>query len=144
VSCRPPPTRPPHPSSPRLDAEEDGWARAALAASDNEAAAALFGEIEDSRGGLDGASRAVEDTLRESGDGSTAIATAPPPSGAVSTYGQTEWSLPASVKFLRTLDRGCLLDPDDTDYVLGLMEEVIPEQRWGLGEANFHQAGKSR
>jgi hypothetical protein len=120
-----------------LSAEEEGWASAALTASDNEAAAALFDQIEAAQGGLDGASRAVEATLRQGGDSSTAVATAPPPSGAVSTYGQTEWSLSASAKFFRTLANGCLLDRSDTEYVLGLMGEVVPEQRWGLGEASF-------
>jgi hypothetical protein len=121
----------------RLSAEEEGWAREALTASDNEAAAALFGKLEASHGGLDGASLAVEGTLRAAGDSMTVVATAPPPPGAVSTYGQTDWSLSASVEFLRSLGRGCLLDPPDTERVLGLMGEVIPEQRWGLGAARF-------
>lgn len=120
-----------------LGAEEEGWARAALTASDNEAAAALFGRLEEAHGGLAGASRAVEGTLRRAGDSSTVVATAPPPPGAVSTFGQTDWSLRASTEFLAALARNCLLSPSGTDYVLGLMEEVIPEQRWGLGEASF-------
>lgn len=120
-----------------LSAEEEGWASAALTASDNEAAAALFGQIEDVRGGLTGASQVVEGTLRLAGDASTVVATAPPPPGAVSTYGQTEWSLTASVEFFRALGRDCLLDRADTAYVLGLMKEVVAEQRWGLGKAGF-------
>jgi hypothetical protein len=120
-----------------LSAAEEAWARAALTASDNEAAAALFGRLEKTHGGLDGASRAVEATLRRAGDGATVVATAPPPPGAVSTYGQTEWSLPAAAELMRQLARGCLLDRIDTDYVLGLMEEVVPEQRWGLGQTGF-------
>jgi hypothetical protein len=120
-----------------LSTSEEGWARAALTASDNEAAAAIFGELEKAHGGLEGASLAVGETLRGAGDKSTAVATAPPPSGAVSTYGQTEWSLLASVEFFRALARGCSLDRADTERVLSLMEEVVPEQRWGLGEAGF-------
>ena len=120
-----------------LTSAEEDWARGALTASDNEAAASLFGSLEAAHGGLDGASQAVGATLRRAGDDSTVVATAPPPSGAVSTFGQTIWSLRASTEFFAALGRGCLLNPDDTEYVLGLMEEVIPEQRWGLGEAAF-------
>ena len=126
-----------------LSAEEESWARSALTASDNEAAAALFDQIEAKQGGLEGASLAVQDTLRAAGDNSTVVATAPPPPGAVSTYGQTEWSLPGSVAFFRSLGRGCLLSGSGTDYVLGLMGEVIPEQQWGLGEAGFPSPGGS-
>jgi hypothetical protein len=120
-----------------LDPEEEGWATSALTASDNEAAAALFGRLEDKDGGLDGASEAVEGVLRDAGDTTTTVATAPPPPGAVSTYGQTEWSLFNSVQFYGRLVDGCLLGPGGTEYVEGLMESVIPEQRWGLGEGGF-------
>ena len=74
----------------RLNDVDRARARAALTASDNEAAAALFAEIEEVQGGLAGASEAVEETLRLAGDNRTVIATAPPPPGAISTYGQTE------------------------------------------------------
>jgi hypothetical protein len=120
-----------------LTPEQEDWAREALTASDNEAAAALFGSLEATHGGLDGASQAVDATLRRAGEDSTVVATAPPPSGAVSTFGQTIWSLRASTEFFAALGRGCLLNSDDTEYVLDLIGEVIPEQRWGLGEAAF-------
>lgn len=120
-----------------LDPEEEAWATSALTASDNEAAAALFGRLEDKYGGLAGASQAVEAVLRDAGDATTTVATAPPPPGAVSTYGQTEWSLLDSVQFYGRLFDGCLLSPAGTEYVEGLMESVIPEQRWGLGEGGF-------
>jgi hypothetical protein len=120
-----------------LDGEEEAWATSALTASDNEAAAALFGRLEDKYGGVVAASQAVEGVLRRAGDSSTTVSTAPPPPGAVSTYGQTEWSLLGSVQFFGRLANGCLLGPSGTDYVEGLMESVIPEQRWGLGEAGF-------
>ncbi|MGE5336132.1 MAG: hypothetical protein ACM3JL_01775 [Nitrososphaerota archaeon] len=120
-----------------LDPEEEAWATRALTASDNEAAAALFGRLEERYGGLESASRAVESVLRASRDSVTQVATAPPPPGAVSTYGQTEWSLRASVQFYASLADGCLLGPSATEYVTGLMESVIPDQRWGLGEAGF-------
>lgn len=120
-----------------LDPEEEAWATSALTASDNEAAAALFGRLEDKYGGLVGASRAVEAVLRDAGDATTTVATAPPPPGAVSTYGQTEWSLLNSVQFYGRLADGCLLAPAGTKFIEGLMESVIPEQRWGLGEGGF-------
>lgn len=123
-----------------LSSTEEAWAMAALTESDNEAAANLFGEIENARDGLSGASKAVEATLRLTGDTTTVVTTAPPPSGAISTYGQTDWSLPASADFLRSLARGCLLGPDTTEYILGLMEEVVPEQRWGFGSVDFDPA----
>jgi hypothetical protein len=118
-----------------LSPEEETWAQEALTASDNEAAASLFQQVEASHGGLSGGSSAVQETLATTGDTSTAVATAPPPPGAVSTYGQTEWSLAGSVDFYRALACGQLLDSGGTAYVLGLMEEVIPEQQWGLGAA---------
>ncbi len=120
-----------------LSSEERRLAVAAIEASDNEAAAGLFDRLESAHGGLAGASSAVQGVLAASGDAGTTVATAPPPPGAVSTYGQTEWSLEGSTEFYRALANGCLLDPEGTEYVLGLMREVIPEQRWGLGEAGF-------
>jgi len=120
-----------------LDAEESAWAREALTESDNAAAAALFDRIAAAQGGHDDAALAVQAVLRRAGDHATAIATAPPPPGAISTYGQSLWSLGASTAFFRALGRGCLLSPAATTYATGLMEEVIPEQRWGLGEATF-------
>lgn len=126
----------------KLSRADRARAHAALTASDNEAAAALFAEIEQARGGLAGASEAVERTLRLAGDWGTTIATAPPPSGAVSTYGQTKWSLAASARFFRALAVGCLLEPGASHYVLGLTEAVVGEQRWGLGEAGFEPGWK--
>jgi hypothetical protein len=120
-----------------LSGEEEAWARSAVTASDNEAAAALFDQIENARGGLAGASQAVQETLALAGDTSTQVATAPPPPGAVSTWGQTEWSLSGSVAFYRALACGALVDSAQSGYVLGLMEEVISEQQWGLGQASF-------
>jgi len=120
-----------------MDTEESAWARAALTESDNAAAAALFEHIGAAQGSSDAAALAVQSVLRRAGDRATTIATALPPSGAVSTYGQSLWSLSESTVFFRSLSRGCLLDPAATLYVTGLMEEVIPEQRWGLGEAAF-------
>ena len=120
-----------------LGAEEESLAESAITASDNEAAAALFGTIEGRRGGLDGASAAVGETLHEGGSSGTEVATAPPPPGAVSTYGQTEWPVGEAARFFRSLGRCEVLGPSGTGYVESLMESVIPEQRWGLGEGGF-------
>jgi hypothetical protein len=120
-----------------LSPEEEAWARSAITASDNEAAASLFGQIEETHGDLAGASEAVESVLHESGSASTVVATSPPPPGAVSTYGQTEWSLTDAAQFFAAVGRCEVLGPQGTGYVESLMQEVIPEQRWGLGEAGF-------
>lgn len=120
-----------------LGSAEESSATSAIEASDNSAAAALFQQIESSHGGLTGASNAVSETLAAAGDLETAVATAPPPAGAVSTYGQTVWSLSGAATFFRALVNQCLLDATGSEYVLGLMENVISEQRWGLGESGF-------
>ena len=115
-----------------LTSEEQSQAAAALTASDNEAAAALFARL----GDVSTASAAIEGVLSESGY-PTEVATAPPPSGAVSTWGQTEWSLEGADYFYRALACGQLLDSAGTEYVLDLMESVISEQQWGLGQAGI-------
>lgn len=117
-----------------LGAEEEAWAEGAITASDNEDAAALFHTIEGRQGGLDGASAAVGETIHEGGSGSTVVATAPPPAGAVSTFGQTEWPVGEAVRFYHGLAT-CRVH--GTSYIEGLMEDVIGEQRWGLGQASF-------
>jgi beta-lactamase family protein len=120
-----------------LGPEEEDWAASAITASDNEAAASLFGKIEEHQGGLIEASQAVEDVLHEAGSAPTQVATAPPPPGAVSTYGQTEWSVGDTAQFFAALGRCEVLGPTGTRYIESLMESVIPEQRWGLGEGGF-------
>ncbi|MDX6654403.1 MAG: hypothetical protein QOH18_1113 [Solirubrobacterales bacterium] len=120
-----------------LGPEEEAWATSAITASDNEAAASLFGTIEGRQGGLVGASAAVGETLHAAGSVGTEVATAPPPAGAVSTYGQTEWPVGEAARFFRALGRCEVLGPTGTSYVESLMESVISEQRWGLGEGGF-------
>jgi hypothetical protein len=120
-----------------LTREEREWAVAALTRSDNFAAALLFHKLEEIHGGLYGASRVMQKVLAEAGDTATTVATGPPPSGAFSTYGQTQWSLEGSVRFYRSLARGELLDRTGTAYVLGLMEGSDYWEPWGLGEAGF-------
>jgi len=120
-----------------LTAQEQAWAQTAITESNNESVLALFGDLERLKGGLVGASRSMESLLRASGDDETVVATAPPPAGAVTTFGQTEWSPGEAVKFFRALALGCLLSPGETSYVLGLMENIEPAESWGLGSAGF-------
>jgi hypothetical protein len=108
--------------------------RSALTLSDNEAAAALFGDLERSNGGLGGASAAVEEVLREGGDESTQISTQG--RGEFSTYGQTEWSLANQHRFMSSLAAGCVVGVESSDYVLDLMGKVSSDS-WGLGSAGL-------
>lgn len=110
------------------------WIRGALTLSDNEAAAALFSDLERRHGGLGGASAAVEEVLREGGDGSTQISTQG--RGEFSTYGQTEWSLANQQRFMSALVSGCVVGAESSDYVLDLMGEVSSDT-WGLGSAGL-------
>ncbi len=114
-----------------LSESQKSQASAAITASDNEAAAALFSSLGSS------ASAKVESTLAAS-EYPTQVATAPPPSGAVSSWGQTEWSLVSSVGFYRALACEDLnISEAETAYVIDLMESVISEQQWGLGQAGI-------
>ena len=121
-----------------LTSQEQAWAQSAITESNNESVLALFGDLERLKGGLGGASRYMEGFLRMSGDNETVIATAPPPAGAVTTFGQTEWAPGEAVKFFRALALSCLLPADQTGYVLGLMQNIEPSESWGLGSAGFH------
>jgi hypothetical protein len=116
-----------------LTPEQKGLAASAITASDNSAAAALFSAIESQTGGA--ASAAVEKVLKTSG-GATRVATAPPPPGAVSSWGQTEWSLIASTQFYAALACGAY-GTSAQSLALEEMEHVISEQQWGLGQADF-------
>jgi hypothetical protein len=120
-----------------LTAQERQWAQSAITESNNESVLALFGDLERLENGLDGASQYIEDVLRTSGDNETVVATAPPPAGAVTTFGQTEWRPGEAVKFFRALALGCLLPASQTSYVLNLMEHIEPSESWGLGSAGF-------
>jgi hypothetical protein len=116
-----------------LTSEQQSLAASAITASDNDAAAALFSAIESKTGGA--ASAAVEEVLSTSG-GATEVATAPPPPGAVSSWGQTEWPLAGSTQFYAAL--ACdAYGPSAKALAVGDMENVISEQQWGLGQADF-------
>lgn len=122
-----------------LSAQEQEWARAALTESDNDAAKAMFAELESEHGGLEGASDALEQTLRAAGDQTTEINTAPN-SGGFTTFGQTDWSAEESARFFRALAAGCLLDDAGSEYVVGLMGDVVGGQRWGMGQVGLDGA----
>jgi hypothetical protein len=119
-----------------LSPQGRGYAQAALEHSDNSAAEALFSGLEQTDGGLTGASGALQGTLRAAGDQTTTINTSPN-SGGFTTWGQSLWSATGEVTFYRSLARGCMLAPADTQYVLGLMSNVESDQRWGAGSAGF-------
>jgi hypothetical protein len=120
-----------------LTSTEKTWAHAAITASDNQSILDLFGALEQIKGGLAGASEAVEELFRSSGDQDTVVATAPPPPGAVTRFGQTDWRPARAVQFFSALDRGCLIPSAETRYVLGLMQNIVPSESWGLGSGGF-------
>lgn len=105
--------------------------------SDNPAILQLWEMLEELAGGAGGAAAVVEQLFRLSGDAGGTVALAPPPPGAVTPFGQTEWSAADSARFFSALAGGRLLNAHDTRYVLGLMKRIVLEQRWGLGSVDF-------
>jgi hypothetical protein len=119
-----------------LSGQESTWARLALTQSDNQAALGLFGSLERTHSGLVGASGAIQRTLRQAGDTETVVNTAPN-AGGFTTFGQTIWSAQAATRFFQALALGCLLPQASTRYVLGLMSQVVSDQRWGFGAVSL-------
>jgi len=117
-----------------LNSRQAADIRAALTLSDNDAAAALFGELERRNGGRAGAAGAVTAVLRGAGDSMTRVSTRG--RDGFSPYGQTEWSLPLQHLFMSRLAGGCLGRPGSRAYVLRLMGEVSSDT-WGLGSAGL-------
>jgi hypothetical protein len=111
----------------------------AITESDNAAAMSLFTDLEAREGGLAGASRYVQQVLRDAGDPDTTVNTRRPASG-FSTFGQTQWPLLAGTRFFRALVDGCLAPRDAAELIINLMGRVVPSQSWGLGQANFSGA----
>ena len=107
----------------------------ALTASDNAAAESLWGGL----GAPSEAAAAVQGILTRTGDTSTRVETRVLRPGFTS-FGQTQWSLAAQQRFIAGLP--CL---PHAAPVLALMQQVIPDQRWGLGslgaEARRSRAG---
>jgi hypothetical protein len=117
-----------------LSAAQVDEMRRALTLSDNDAAAALFADLERKHGGLAEASVAVGEVLREAGDGTTEISTQG--RDGFSTYGQTDWSLANQQLFMSKLAAKCIGSTESDEYVLGLMGEVSSDS-WGLGSAGL-------
>jgi hypothetical protein len=97
--------------------------RAALTASDNAAAEALWAAL----GTPSEAGRLVEQQLRLAGDRDTTVQTARL-RAEFSPFGQTAWSLGAQARFAAGL--ACV---PHHEPVLTLMGQVQEDQRWGLG-----------
>jgi hypothetical protein len=107
---------------------------AALTASDNDAAAALFDDLVATNGSVGAASQAVEGTLQEAGDTETTVSTQG--RGDFSSYGQTDWSLPAQYRFMSGLLNGCVGTADARSLVLDQMRSVTSDT-WGLGSTGL-------
>lgn len=114
-----------------LTDEQRAAARAAITASDNASAMALFEDLADRHGGTDGAAAAMRAMLRRAGDEGTRVSTVG--RDGFSPYGQTHWPLREQARFMSALARRCLLSGSSTAYLLGLMNEVQGDQRWGFG-----------
>ncbi len=119
-----------------LSAQDRSWAQQAIEISSNAAIEAIFTELEHAYGGLVPASLAVQHVLRLGGDAHTVINTAPNADG-YTTYGQTPWSNANEVTVYRALANGQLLRPAGTAFVLGLMEHVVSDERFGVGSAGY-------
>jgi hypothetical protein len=117
-----------------LSATQQDEIRRALTLSDNEAALALFAELEASHGGPAGAAAAVDEVLEEAGDSTTRVSSEG--RDGFTPFGQTEWSLALQEQFMSHLAAGCIGSPDSDEYVLGLMGEVSSDT-WGLGSAGL-------
>ncbi len=95
----------------------------AITASDNGAADTLWQSL----GSGAAAATAVENVLREGGDTTTTVPTTRTRADA-SVYGQAEWTLAEQVRFAAHLP--CI---PQSQRVVGLMQQIIPSHRWGLG-----------
>ncbi|MDO5504401.1 MAG: hypothetical protein Q4G67_14635 [Actinomycetia bacterium] len=114
-----------------LDAAEPGadvtaQVRAALTASDNDAAAALWGRL----GPPEDAATAVDEVLDayDSALTRTESEQVRPP---FSAFGQTVWSVTDQARFAAAF--GCTPAGSAAAEVRAIMAEVVPDQRWGIG-----------
>jgi hypothetical protein len=112
-------------------------ATSAITQSDNYSAARLFDALENRTGGLLPASHYIQSQLALGLATRTQVTTAPPPSGAFSTWGQTQWSLDEGTTYFRQLARHCVPTPAGTRLVLSLMQQIVPGQRWGIGSVSW-------
>jgi hypothetical protein len=113
--------------------------RNALTLSDNDAALALFADLERAHGGPSSAAAAVDEVLREAGDNTTRISSVG--RGGFTPFGQTDWSLGLQELFMSKLAAGCIGAPSSSEYVLGLMAEVSSDT-WGLGSTDLRARWK--
>ncbi len=111
-----------------LSASEGESIRSAITESDNAAADTLFASL-----GADDQSAAAStgEVLRAAGDTGTEVSAQG--RDGFSPYGQTEWPLADQHRFMARLAGRCLVDAESSGYLLSLMGEVVPDQRWGLG-----------
>jgi hypothetical protein len=107
--------------------------RLAITKSDNPAAARLFNGLKRRYGGTAGAAHAVDRVLRAAGDRKTKVSTHG--RGGFSSYGQTDWALAEQHRLMSMMAGRCISSRGSVSYVLRLMGEVVPRQRWGLGSA---------
>lgn len=107
----------------RVDPSSAANVEAALTASDNDAAEALWNTL----GAGDAAAGAVQSVLREGGDAATVVPSVRLREG-FSVFGQTQWSLVDQSRFASALPCVAGAAP-----VVDAMGRVIPDQRWGLG-----------
>jgi len=104
-------------------ATEQSLLSRAITASDNSAAEALWSGL----GPPSAAAAAVHGVLASAGDASTEVEGRVLRPGFTS-FGQTQWSLAAQQRFIAALP--CL---NNSKPVLSLMQQIQPDQRWGLG-----------
>lgn len=105
------------------DPAQVGNAAAAITASDNAAAQAMW----DSVGGGTSAAAAVQQVLGRFGDPSTVVQSEVTRPG-YTAFGQTLWPLASQAQFAAALP--C---HHDTAPILALMGQISPDQSWGLG-----------
>jgi hypothetical protein len=98
----------------------------AITASDNAAATRLWTKL----GGGATAAAAVNEQLRQAGDQHTEMEYRALRAG-YTPFGQTRWALVDQTRF--TAGLACVAAGSE---VLGLMNKVVPAQRWGLGSAD--------
>lgn len=119
----------------RISPDQSDAINRAITQSDNAAAAGLFAGLEAGYGGLQGASDAVGEMLREAGDDETVISTEG--RDDFSTYGQTDWSLANQFKYMAALSGDCIGDAASRSYLLGQMAAVGGSDTFGLGAVGF-------
>jgi hypothetical protein len=101
----------------------------AISASDNAAAMRLWATL----GGDGAAAAAVDEQLRQAGDRRTLIEARLLRGAEYTPFGQTRWTLGDQVRFVAGMP--CLVAGAE---VLGLMDQVVAAQRWGLGAAGVN------